>query len=178
VQQVSQDSEVSGYIKDNMEAVDEALRLVRDLSVDLRPSVLDDFGLATALRWYVDRYAKRTGLEVEVVIDLPDENERFSRDLETACFRIAQEALTNVVRHSQANTVLVRLVKNENVLLLTVRDDGVGFDLESLRKRAPLVATLGLISMQERAHVAGGTIELDSVITKGTEVRLRLRLEP
>jgi signal transduction histidine kinase len=178
VQQVSQDSEVSGYIKDNMEAVDEALRLVRDLSVDLRPSVLDDFGLATALRWYVDRYAKRTGLEVEVVIDLPDENERFSRDLETACFRIAQEALTNVVRHSRANTVLLRLVKNENVLLLTVRDDGVGFDLESLRRRAPRVATLGLISMQERAYVAGGTIELDSVISKGTEVRLTLRLEP
>ena len=178
VQQVSQDSEVNGYIKDNMEAVDEALRLVRDLSVDLRPPVLDDFGLATALRWYVDRYAKRTGLEVEVVIDLPDENERFSRDLETACFRIAQEALTNVVRHSQANMVLLQLVKNENVLLLTVRDDGVGFDLESLRRRAPRVATLGLISMQERAYFAGGTIEIDSVISKGTEVRLRLRLEP
>lgn len=177
VQQVSHDSEVSGYINDNMEALDEALRLVRDLSVDLRPPVLDDFGLATALRWYVDRYAKRTGLDVEVVIDLADENERFSRDLETACFRIAQEALTNVVRHSRAHTVLLRLVKNENVLLLTVRDDGVGFDLESLRRRAR-VSTLGLISMQERAYVAGGTIELDSVISKGTEVRLMLRLEP
>ena len=177
VQQVSQASEASGYIKDNIEAVDEALRLVRDLSVDLRPPVLDDFGLATALRWYVDRYAKRTGLEVEVVADLPD-HERFSRDLETACFRIAQEALTNVVRHSRANTVVLQLVKDGNVLLLSVKDDGVGFDLESLRKRAPRAATLGLISMQERAHFAGGTIEIDSVISKGTEVRFRLTLEP
>ena len=177
VQQVSQASEVSGYIKDNIEAVDEALRLVRDLSVDLRPPVLDDFGLATALRWYVDRYAKRTGLEVEVVADLPD-HERFSRDLETACFRIAQEALTNVVRHSRANTVVLQLVKDGNVLLLSVKDDGVGFDVESLQKRAPRAATLGLISMQERAHFAGGTIEIDSVISKGTEVRFRLTLEP
>jgi len=177
VQQVSQASEASGYIKDNIEAVDEALRLVRDLSVDLRPPVLDDFGLATALRWYVDRYAKRTGLEVEVVADLPD-HERFSRDLETACFRIAQEALTNVVRHSRANTVVLQLVKEGNVLLLSVKDDGVGFDLESLQKRAPRAATLGLISMQERAHFAGGTIEIDSAISKGTEVRFRLTLEP
>jgi len=177
VQQVSQASEASGYIKDNIEAVDEALRLVRDLSVDLRPPVLDDFGLATALRWYVDRYAKRTGLEVEVVADVPD-HERFSRDLETACFRIAQEALTNVVRHSGAKTVVLQLVKDGNVLLLSVKDDGVGFDLESLRKRAPRAATLGLISMQERAHFAGGTIEIDSAISKGTEVRFRLTLEP
>jgi len=177
VQQASQASEVSCYIKDNIEAVDEALRLVRDLSVDLRPPVLDDFGLATALRWYVDRYTKRTGLEVDVVIELPDQNERFSREVETACFRIAQEALTNIVRHARASQVLLQLVKDGNDLLLSIKDNGVGFDLESLRKRAPRAATLGLISMQERALVAGGTIEIDSVISKGTEVRFELILE-
>ena len=178
VQQVSPASEVSSYIKDNIETVDEALRLVRDLSVDLRPPVLDDFGLATALRWYAGRYAKRTGLEVEVIIDLPDEQERFSRDLETACFRIAQEALTNVVRHSRATTVLLQLLENGNTLLLSVKDDGVGFDVESLRRRAPRAATLGLISMQERAHAAGGTIEIDSVISKGTSVQFSVSFEP
>jgi signal transduction histidine kinase len=133
--------------------------------------------LATALRWYVDRYARRTGLEVEVITDLPD-HERFSRDLETACFRIAQEALTNVVRHSRANTVVLRLVKNGNDLLLSIKDDGVGFDVESLQKRAPRAATLGLISMQERAHFAGGTIEIYSAVSEGTEVLFRLELEP
>jgi len=176
-QQVSQASEVC-CIKDNIEAVDEALRLVRDLSVELRPPVLDDFGLVTALHWYVDRYTKRTGLKVDVVIDMPDENERVSRELETACFRIAQEALTNIVRHAQANQVLLQLVKDGNVLLLSVKDNGVGFDPECLRKRAPRAATLGLISMQERAHAAGGTIEIDSAISHGTEVRLMLPLEP
>ncbi|HEV8430081.1 MAG TPA: PAS domain S-box protein [Pyrinomonadaceae bacterium] len=171
-------SEISCYVKDNIEAVDEALRLVRDLSVDLRPPVLDDFGLVTALCWYVDRYTKRTGLNVDVVLELPDQNQRFSRELETACFRIAQEALTNIVRHAQATKVLLQLVKDGNVLLLSVKDDGVGFDPERLRKRALRAATLGLISMQERAHAAGGTIKIDSAISKGTEVRFSLNLEP
>ena len=178
VQQFCKMSEAGSYVKDNIEAVDEALRLVRDLSVDLRPPVLDDLGLATALRWYVDRYLNRTGLNVEVIIDLPDPNERFSRERETACFRIAQEALSNIARHAQASQVQVQLEKDGNVLLLTVKDDGVGFDLESLRKRAPRAATLGLVSMQERAHAAGGAIEIDSGRSRGTEVRFTLPLEP
>lgn len=177
VQQVRDTSEISCYVKDNIEAVDEALRLVRDLSVDLRPPVLDDFGLVTALCWYVDRYTKRTGLEVDVVIELPDQYQRFSRHLETAYFRIAQEALTNIARHAQASQVLLQLVKDGNVLLLSIKDDGMGFDLESLRKRATRAATLGLIGMQERAHAAGGTIEIDSAISKGTEIRFSLDLE-
>ena len=69
------------------------------------PPVLDDFGLVTSLCWYVDRYTKRTGLEVDVVIELSDQNQRLSREVETACFRIAQEALTNIVRHAQASQV-------------------------------------------------------------------------
>ena len=177
VQQVSNTSEISPHVSDNIEAIDEALRLVRDLSVELRPPVLDDLGLVTALRWYVGRYTRRTGLNVEVLIELPDDNERFSRDLETACFRIAQEALTNVVRHAKASQAVVQLGKDGNVLFLSVRDDGVGFDLER-QKRAPRAATLGLISMKERAHAAGGTIEIDSAISRGTEVRLRFNLEP
>src|SRR6185503_5267705 len=79
VQRFNLASEAGSYVKDNIEAVDEALRLVRDLSIDLRPPVLDDLGLVTALGWYVDRYTKRTGLNVDVVIELPDPNERFSR---------------------------------------------------------------------------------------------------
>lgn len=177
VQQFCQGSEAGSYVKDNIEAVDAALRLVRDLSVDLRPPILDDLGLTTALRWYVDRYTKRTGLSIDVLIDLPDENERFSREFETACFRIAQEALTNVVRHAKATHVVVRLTRDSDALLLTVKDNGVGFDVERLRNRAPRVATLGLISMQERAHAAGGTIELDSMPASGTEIRFSLPLD-
>ena len=176
VQRVCDDSEATAHIKDNVEAVDEALRLVRDLSVDLRPPLLDDLGLVTALRWYVDRYAKRTGVVADVVVEMQDPNERFSRELETACFRIAQEALTNVARHARANCVLVRLVKEEHCLFLSVKDNGVGFNPETLRKRAPRAATLGLLGMTERAHAAGGTIEIDSRASKGRGTELRLKL--
>ena len=178
VQLVCNTKEAGAHIKDNVEAVDEALRLVRDLSVDLRPPLLDDLGLVTALEWYVDRYAKRTRVAAEVVIDLKDPNERFSREVETACFRIAQEALTNVARHARANSVWLRLRKKSNVLYLLVKDDGVGFDPQALRKRAPRAATLGLLGMQERAHAAGGQVEIISTISKGTEIRLELPLKP
>lgn len=177
VHQVCVSTETRSYLRDNIEAVDEALRLVRDLSVDLRPPVLDDLGLATALRWYVDRYTRRTGLRVEVLIELPDENERFSRELETACFRIAQEALTNVVRHANAHQVLVQLEKEGSVLFLTIKDDGVGFDIDSLRHREPRATTLGLCSMHERAHAAGGVIDIDSKPWQGTEVRFSVPLK-
>jgi len=144
---------------------------VRDLSIELRPSVLDDLGLATALGWYVDRYTKRTGLNVDVVIEMPNPNERFSRDLETACFRIAQEALTNVVRHASASNVTLQLTRTAKTLTLVVKDNGVGFDLKCLRNRSPRVATLGLVSMQERAHAAGGNLEIESTPLRGTSVR-------
>ena len=176
VQKVCTSTEACSYVKDNIEAVDEALRIVRDLSVDLRPPVLDDLGLVTALRWYVDRYTNRTGLDVEVVIKSLDDNERFSRDIETACFRIAQEALTNIARHANATQVVVQLAKDENNLVLLVKDDGAGFDPEQLRKQSSRTATLGLVSMQERAHAAGGVLEIDSEISKGTVIRLTLPL--
>jgi signal transduction histidine kinase len=178
VQRVSNGNEAGTYIKDNIEAVDEALRLVRDLSVDLRPPLLDDLGLVTALRWYVDRYANRTGIAADMVTELRDQNERFSRELETACFRIAQEALTNIVRHARASAVTVRLKKEKELLILSVRDDGVGFDPEALHKRAPRAATLGLLGMQERAHAAGGSVEINSQTSKGTEIRLEVPLVP
>lgn len=174
IQRTCDGDEASTHIKDNIEAVDEALRLVRDLSVDLRPPLLDDLGLVTALRWYVDRYAQRSRIVADVVVEMKDPNERFSRELETACFRIAQEALTNVVRHARASCVLVRLVKEDDGLFLSVKDNGVGFNPEALRKRAPRAATLGLLGMQERAHAAGGVIEIDSRASKGTEIRLKL----
>jgi signal transduction histidine kinase len=176
VQRVCNGTEEGAHIKDNIEAVDEALRLVRDLSVDLRPPLLDDLGLVTALRWYVDRYAKRTGIAAEVIVELHDPNERFSREVETACFRIAQEALTNVVRHARATDAAVTLRKEGSILVLSVKDDGVGFDHEALQRRAPRAATLGLLGMQERAHAAGGVLEIHSRISKGTEIRLKLPL--
>lgn len=177
VQRFCHGPEAAHCLKDNIDAVDEALRLVRDLSVDLRPPLLDDLGLATALCWYVDRYEKRAGLTTEVLIELPNQNERFSRELETACFRIAQEALTNVARHARATHVLLQLTRTPATLEMVVRDDGTGFDPAALRKRAPRAATLGLLGMQERAHAAGGEVQVHSKVSRGTEVRFSVPVD-
>lgn len=177
VQRFANAPEAAHCLKDNIDAVDEALRLVRDLSVDLRPPLLDDLGLATALCWYVDRFEKRAGVTAQVVIELPNQNERFSRELETACFRIAQEALTNIVRHACATHVLLRLSRTATGLEMIVRDDGVGFDPEPRRKRSRRVATLGLLGMQERAHAAGGTVEINSKLAQGTEIRFSVPVD-
>jgi PAS domain S-box-containing protein len=173
VERVCLAPEASPYIKDNMDLVDEALRLVRDLSIDLRPQLLDDFGMVAALRWYVDRYTERTGIDSEFQVELPNKAERFARDIETACFRIVQEALTNIGRHAQAKHIWIQLTEDKSDLFLTVRDDGIGFDLNVSRTRGARAPTLGLLGMQERARAAGGTIEIDSAPAKGTAIKLK-----
>ena len=150
--------------------VDEALGCVRELSIELHPSLLDDLGLSAALRWYVDRYAERTGIIAEVLDGFKVDG-RLPRELETACFRIAQEALTNVARHAQAGSVSVQLERSRERMLLTVMDDGVGFDIDNLRKKALAASILGLRGMEERALAIGGHIEIDSGSGRGTRVR-------
>ena len=100
--------------------IDEAVNLVRDLSVDLRPLVLDDFGLVVALRWYLDRQARNLGVPVELNTRSLNEDDRFSSGLETACFRIVQEALTNVVKHARATRVSVKLERTCSDLILLI----------------------------------------------------------
>ncbi len=177
VQSICDTPEASPYIRDTIGVIDEAFRQVRDLSVDLRPPLLDDIGLVTALRWYVERQSQRSGIRVDVRSNLRDQNERFSRELETACFRIAQEALTNVVRHAHAKRVLLRLKRTRTELCLVIKDDGVGFDVTGLQKRAQRTATLGLLGMQERARAVGGALEIISASSKGTEIRSRFPIK-
>jgi PAS domain S-box-containing protein len=157
-------------LDESVAIVDDALGRVRELSIDLRPSLLDDLGLSAALRWYVDRYAQRTGIIAEVLDGFQDGG-RLPRELETACFRIAQAALTNVARHARASSVSVQLERLRGKMLLTVIDDGVGFDLDHLRKNALAASALGLRGMEERALAVGGYIKIDSGAGRGTRVR-------
>ena len=155
--------------------IDEAFEQVRDLSVDLRPLLLDDFGLVTSLRSYVDGHAQRTGVSTSFRTRLLDAGDRFSRELEITCFRIVQEALTNVARHARAKQVSVRLSQKGHTLRAHIRDDGVGFDVGDLQERG--AATLGLRGMQERAQALGGRIKIVSARSKGTQVSVSLPIE-
>jgi signal transduction histidine kinase len=141
---------------------------VRDISFNLRPSVLDDLGLEPALQWYTRRQAALTGLKCEVQAD-PLER-RLDPVIETTCFRVAQEALTNVARHARAHKVTVELRRGERQLHLRVRDDGVGFPVAAVRAKAVLGASLGLLRMEERAALAGGQLEFNSAPSQGAEV--------
>jgi PAS domain S-box-containing protein len=156
-------------LEESISTVERTLQQVRSLSLDLRPSLLDDLGLVPALRWYVDRQAQQAGFAVRFTAAplakcLPPH-------LEIACFRIVQEALTNVVRHARAQRVSVALRQHENELQLTIRDDGVGFDAQYALACAARGESLGLLGMQERASLAGGQIEIVSTPGHGTEIR-------
>jgi PAS domain S-box-containing protein len=158
------------HLSDALASVDQAMQTVRDLALDLRPSVLDDLGLAAALRWYADRFARGAGFDMRVSIDpfppLPPE-------LETACFRVAQEALTNVARHAQAHRVGLDLKALPEGIELSVRDDGIGFDVAAAREHAISGASMGLLGMQERVLLVGGELDISSPPGGGTWLRAR-----
>ena len=158
----------TGRLKESLQAVERVLEQVRDLSLNLRPSMLDDLGLEPALRWYTKRQASLAGLDAEFRADALES--RLDPLIETACFRVAQEALTNVVRHARARAVAVEMRKQDGGLHLFVRDDGVGFDVAALREQAVLGASLGLLSMEERATLTDGGFACKSAPGQGTEV--------
>jgi GAF domain-containing protein len=162
----------AGRLDDSLGMVDRILRGVRRLSLDLRPSLLDDLGLPAALRWYVGAQAQRAGFAAEVVAGaLPDD---LSPALATTCFRIVQEAVTNVVRHARATRLTVTLEFANAALDLTVSDDGAGFDVPVARRQALEGSSLGLLGLEERAELAGGRSVIESTPGRGTTVRVSL----
>jgi len=150
------------------------LQQVRNMSVDLRPAILDDLGLASALQWFLDRVAQRAGFQTHLVVeDLPAQ---LPQELATVCFRVVQEALTNVIRHAGASHVEVAVKRVDSELHLSIHDDGVGFDVAAARQRAQRGGSLGMLSMQERVTLAGGTFTVQSTAGYGTQIDARLPL--
>jgi PAS domain S-box-containing protein len=165
---------LSPRLADTIDIVDHAIRQVRTLSLRLRPALLDDLGLGAAIQWYVDGLTRRTGLTAHVSTQPP--GAAFPAEIENSCFRIAQEALTNVVRHARAHRVWLELRHHVSEVQLTIRDDGVGFDYAAARQRAAHGDCFGLLGMQERVDTLGGRICIDSKPGSGTTVRVCLPL--
>ncbi|HXG09443.1 MAG TPA: ATP-binding protein [Gemmataceae bacterium] len=166
--------ESADRLDESITLVERTLQDVRDLSLDLRPSLLDDLGLVPALEWYLDRQAQRAGLDVR--LDAEPLAGPVPPEVETACFRIVQEAVTNVLRHARARHVWVELRPSGEELRLAVRDDGIGFDVAAAEERAARGASLGLLGMQERALLVGGQLQIRSTPSGGTEILARLPL--
>jgi signal transduction histidine kinase len=165
-------SNLAARLNENAIILDRLLQQTRQISLDLRPPILDDLGLVAALRWYVDQQAQRAGLRAKFSADpLADE---VSPQVQITCFRLAQEAITNAVRHARAKTLTVELRRRDSFLRLLVRDDGVGFAVHVAETRAEQGASLGLLGIKERAALAGGRARITSSPSEGTTVEIRL----
>lgn len=156
---------------ENIRIVDEALLQMRRLAYGLRPSMLDDLGLASALRWMAEQTAQRSGLVIRFEPDVREV--RLAPEIEIAVFRIAQEALTNIVRHAHARNVQMTLQYEGDVLVLDVQDDGCGFDLAAMRARAAAGGSMGVLGMEERATLIGAELRIESTAGQGSRLRLR-----
>ena len=154
--------------EDTISLVDAAIQSVKRISSDLRPGLLDDLGLAAAIEWQAGEYQKRSGIHINVSTD--PENIILGDDLSIAVFRICQETMTNIVRHSKSTDAWLDLIVDSEVLTLVVFDNGIGITDKELGKNK----SFGLIGMRERVQSFGGQIKIFKIKDGGTKVDVRI----
>jgi PAS domain S-box-containing protein len=159
--------EVSRLVTENGNLVKEISNEIRTISHLLHPPLLDEVGLPSALRWYIEGFADRS--KIEATLDIPDDLERLPQDLEIAIFRAVQECLTNVHRHSGSPSCSVKIIRDKDHVRLEIRDSGRGIP-EAMRSTLPSLGGVGLRGMKERFRQLGGTMILESSQT-GTVVK-------
>ena len=164
------DEAATARLEDVRATIDETIRHVRQIASDLRPGILDDFGLASAVEWQAARYEERTG--TVCTVDVQGHTEP-PREVATAGFRVLQEALTNVARHAEAGRVAITVILDPRSVRLVIADDGRGFDTDRAGRRS-----LGLMGMRERAGALGGTLDVRSAPEHGAVVECTLPFEP
>ncbi|MCG7852015.1 MAG: PAS domain-containing protein, partial [Methanosarcinaceae archaeon] len=157
-----------------IELVNGMLDQVQEMSLNLRPPMLDDLGLTSALRWHVTAWAKRQDINAQ--FKAVGIKRRPNPEIETAIYRIVQEALTNISKHAKANNVGVYFKQKKSTHEIIIEDDGVGFDVETVAQRPPEEHGIGLLGMRERALVLGGLTKIDSQSGMGTRITVSIPL--
>ncbi|MCC7326855.1 MAG: PAS domain S-box protein [Burkholderiales bacterium] len=165
-------AQVNGRLDDSLTLLDETIESIRDVMAELRPAVLDDYGLIPVLRWYAEQFTKRTGVETAVVEREPIR--RLPPVVEEALFRIAQEALANVAKHARARKATVALTVESQVTCLTIADDGEGFD-PTISHQPARDRGWGLMIMRERAAAVNAELRVESAPGRGTQVIVTLK---
>ena len=161
-------------IADTRALAHSTLRAIRNLSIDLRPSALDDLGLLPALRWYVKEYQKKCSIVVD--FHATGFKERLPAEMETALYRIVQECLTNTAKHANARKVSIMLKEDIGQVYARIVDDGQGFDYEALLKTPGQERGLGLAGMHERAVLLDGKLDIHTVPGQGTTIQVSIPL--
>jgi two-component system, NarL family, sensor histidine kinase UhpB len=166
--------EAHQHLTQARDIVHSTLRAIRNLSIDLRPSALDDLGLLPALNWYVKEYQQKVGVDVEFsAIGFKD---RYTTEVETALYRIVQESLTNIAKHANATYIEIIMREEQQQANITITDNGQGFDPESILKDQTGNRGLGLKGMIERAMLLNGIVEIVAAPWRGTKIRVSLPL--
>lgn len=156
--------------------MDQMIKQVRDITQMLRPPLLDELGLIPALRAYTEQQTRLTGLAINLRADPP--TLELPHLLEITSFRVIQEGLHNAVKHARARRIDIELRQGPSELTLSIRDDGVGFDVQAALQRAVHGESLGLLSMEERVLLAGGKIDIESAPNRGTAIQVSIPLTP
>ena len=171
--QLSEDlsDSVRYHLDDSLSLVELTAERIRDVMSDLRPPVLDDYGLVAALRWYGEKISRRIDIPITVEGEEPDP--RMNPRVENALFRITQEALTNVAKHAQASNAKISVEMKGDILRLSVTDDGIGFDSQNLSESDESQGW-GLLSITERAEAVGGQVWIDSSPNQGTTITVEV----
>ena len=167
-------SPLSTLLVDSLTILDQVIEQVRNLALDLRPSLLDELGLVPALKWYMKRQGERAGWETKYAAHLGESH--LPPGVGIACFRIVQEALTNVMRHAEATHVQMFVTQQEGHLLLVIEDNGQGFNVEQAKAHARSGMSIGLLGMEERAKLVGGELTITSSPKTGTRLTASLPL--
>jgi PAS domain S-box-containing protein len=155
-------------LRDSLALVDGTLQSIENVMADLRPPLLEEYGLGAALGWYAEEFFKRTGIEVDFQDEAREKNRQLRRDAAVALFRIAQEALHNVAKHANAKGVRITVSASAEAMTVEIGDDGAGFDAAAAEARA---SRWGMTTMRERAEAAGGRVEITSARGTGTVLR-------
>ncbi|MAF03325.1 ATP-binding protein [Herbaspirillum huttiense] len=163
-------------LQNGIDIVTAVLAQVRSLSLDLRPPQLDNLGLIAALRSYVEQKSKLAN--VNGWFESSGHDEELHHDIENTAFRIVQEAVTNILRHAKCQNIWVKIDRQQDQVYLSIRDDGKGFDIERARSNAISGTSFGLLNMEERAVLVGGSMDITSAPGAGTEIVMHLPVAP
>jgi len=172
IRNLSETASIGPHLDKSIRIVEEALAKTRQFSTDSPNAVLNHLGLAAGLRWYAGRYSQRHGLAINVTGDA--DLGLIPQEINGACFGIAREALTNIVRHARATNVTLHAAKRNGQLHLAVSDNGIGFETRQLMNGTVTSRTLGLQGMFEHALAVKGSLKITSVPGKGTLVLVHM----
>ncbi|WP_207494979.1 PAS domain S-box protein [Aridibaculum aurantiacum] len=164
------DEELQQKMKSSLLLLDETIHTVRKISTELRPGILEDLGLADAIRWQGEEFTRRTGIIVQLHTNV--EEEQFAQPISIALFRIHQEALTNALKHADATLIESSLHKENNLIRLSITDNGSGFDKEEAKEKR----TFGLLGITERVNILNGSFHIDTFPGKGTTIAVEIPL--